>query len=163
MVLAVARSSRRMAAPFPPVHGFVCFNPAFPLLFPIIRHNQYIKKKSLEHPIQINFVIVPATHFIPTPPPTDHSPVPFYRSFFSSPSFLFPILNISNAPTSSTLHTPHPMHRSYLALFSSCQWAHPAILGPLNCIISSKRYPSPLTSALAGCLPSSLNGLINPS
>ncbi|KAK2849361.1 hypothetical protein Q5P01_009195 [Channa striata] len=41
--------------------------------------------------------------------------------------------------------------------------SHPGSLGPLKCIISSKRYPSALTSVLAGCLPSPLNGLINSS
>lgn len=58
---------------------------------------------------------------------------------------------------------PRPLLTSYLPSFSPHQWAHPGSLGPLKCIISSKRYPSVLTSVLAGCLPSSLNGLINPS
>lgn len=37
---------------------------------------------------------------IHTSPPSDHSPVPFHRSFFSSPSSFFLILNISHVPTS---------------------------------------------------------------
>lgn len=118
---------------------------------------------SLEHLIQINscYLMLRLLLLIHTSPPSDHSPVPFHRSLFSSPSFFFLILSIPHVPTSSAPPPPH--HRSYPPLFSLCQWAHPASLGPLKCINSSQRYPSPLTSALAGCLPSSLNGLINPS
>lgn len=89
------------------------------------------------------------------------------RSFFHSSSFLFLILNISHVPTSSTYQPPLPASSSIAHFispsFSPRHWAHPGSLGPLKCIISSKRYPSALTSVLAGCLPSPLNGLINPS
>lgn len=93
--------------------------------------------------------------------------IPLNRSFFCSPSFLALILNISHVPTSSTYQPPLPASSSIAHFispsFSPRQWAHPGSLGPLKCIISSKRYPSALTSVLAGCLPSPLNGLINPS
>lgn len=89
------------------------------------------------------------------------------RSSFHPPSFLLLILNISHVPTSSTYQPPLPASSSIAHFispsFSPRQWAHPGSLGPLKCIISSKRYPSALTSVLAGCLPSPLNGLINPS
>jgi len=89
----------------------------------------------------------------------------FNRSVSHPLSFL--ILDIFHIATSSTYLPPLPASPSiahYISSsFSPCQWAPPGSLGPLKCIISSKRYPSALTSELAGCLPSPLNGLINPS
>lgn len=60
-------------------------------------------------------------------------------------------------------HQTLPFLSLCLASLSGRHRAHPGSLGPFKCIISSKRYPSALTSVLAGCLPSPLNGLINPS
>lgn len=71
------------------------------------------------------------------------------------------------SPSSSTYQSPLPASWSIVHFISPTlpllRRAHPGSLGPLKCIISSKRYPSALTSVLAGCLPSPLNGLINPS
>lgn len=114
--------------------------------------------------------------FSPSPSPLPSFPsrwpltcVTLNRSFFYPPSFH----SLSHFKTflTSPLHLhssllsppPRPLLTSYLPFFSPRQWAHPGSLGPLKCIISSKRYPSALTSVLAGCLPSPLNGLINPS
>ena len=96
---------------------------------------------------------------------------PLTCTLLNHPSFTFQhfslILNISHVSTSSTYQYPLSASSSIAHFispsFSPRQWAHPGSLGPLKCIISSKRYPSALTSVLAGCLPSSLNGLINPS
>lgn len=52
--------------------------------------------------------------FIPTSPPADHSPVPFHKSFFSSPSFLVLVLNVSNVRASSTPLPPHTHPNSSL-------------------------------------------------
>lgn len=116
---------------------------------------------------------LPTPHYSVSPPLLyfpSHRPLTctvFNRSLFHFPSFLAFILNISHVPTSSTYRPPLPASSSIAHFispsFSPHQWAHPCSLGPLKCIISSKRYPSALTSVLAGCLPSPLNGLINPS
>lgn len=106
------------------------------------------------------------------PPAIDHSTcITLNWSSFCAPSFHSPILKHFSRPHFIYIaaSSPRPLiHCSpHISLFplplSPCQWAHPGSLGPLECIISSKRYPSALTSALAGCLPSQLNGLINPS
>lgn len=52
---------------------------------------------------------------IHTSPPSDHSPVPFHRSLFSSPSFFFLILSIPHVPTSSASPPPTIAH---ILLFS---------------------------------------------
>lgn len=100
MVLAAARSHRRMAASFLPVRGSVCVHPPFfSSCF-----------SSLEHLIQINscYLMLRLLLLIHTSPPSDHSPVPFHRSLFSSPSFFFLILSIPHVPTSSAPPPPPP-------------------------------------------------------
>lgn len=106
-------------------------------------------------------------------PPIDHSTcVTPNPSSFCAPSFPSPIFKHFSRPHFIYIAASSPrllIHCSpHISPFlsrslSPRQWAHPGSLGPLECIISSKRYPSALTSALAGCLPSQLNGLINPS
>lgn len=88
--------------------------------------------------------------------PSFHSPI---LKHFSRPLFIY---IAASSPRLLKHCFPHISPLLFLSL-PLCQWGHPGSLGPFECIISSKRYPSALTSALAGCLPSQLNGLINPS